>query len=171
MSSIRRFICNDLQTQNLHSTFISSCDGSLRTIFCRFWSWSGWKSGSLSPNSLLEDCNDLWKQKCIFLLASVSLTFVVVWWIVFLGEIYFIALWWLYEVTSVFHWDGSSICLGSSSKTSSFSAFFPLYPDTVYFSSVTPLQSVLFDWLCKFATESCSQMSPKLCILSNQQAV
>ena len=75
-SSIRRIICEDSQTQSCRSTFNGFCKGSSRTIFRRFGDGSGSKSASLLSVSLPEDSDDLSKQKSIFLLASVSLTFV-----------------------------------------------------------------------------------------------
>ena len=107
MSSIRRIICEDSQTQSCRSTFNGFCKGSSRTIFRRFGDGSGSKSASLLSVSLPEDSDDLSKQKSIFLLASVSLTFVDVWYIVLPGEIYFTASWWSYDVTSVVHCAGS----------------------------------------------------------------
>lgn len=103
MSSIRRIICEDSQTQSCRSTFNGFCKGSSLAIFSRFGDGSGSKSGSLLSVSLPEDSDDLSKQKSIFLLASVSLTLVDVWYIVFPGEIYFTASWWSYDVTSVVH--------------------------------------------------------------------
>ena len=76
MSSIRRIICKDSQTQSCHSTFDGFCKDSSQTIFRRFGDGSGSKSASLLSVSLPEDSDDLSKQKSIFLLASVSLTFV-----------------------------------------------------------------------------------------------
>ena len=72
MSSIRRIICEDSQTQSCRSTFNGFCKGSSRTIFRRFGDGSGSKSASLLSVSLPENSDDLSKQKSIFLLASIS---------------------------------------------------------------------------------------------------
>ena len=59
MSSIRRIICKDSQTQSCHSTFDGFCKDSSRTIFRHFGDGSGSKSASLLSVSLPKDSDDL----------------------------------------------------------------------------------------------------------------
>ena len=86
--------------------------------------------------------DDLSKQKSIFLLASVSLTFVVVWYLVLPGEMYFTATWWSYDVTSVVHWAGSEKPMRDPAPRPRASA--PFLPLSWYSFFLSDLESFFF---------------------------
>ena len=98
--------------------------------------------------------DDLSRQKSIFLSTSVSLTFVVVWYLLLPREIYFTAPWWLYDV----HWAGSEKLIQEPASRPLASApfilvlFFFSDLESFFFFSCDAIcinnGILLFDWLC-----------------------
>ena len=86
---------------------------------------------TLDPCHLIRSpkTDDLSRQKSIFLLTSVSLTFVVVCYLLLPGEIYFTALWWSYGVV---HWAGSEKSIQEPASRP-LQLPFSLYPATFLF--------------------------------------
>ena len=86
---------------------------------------------TLDPCHLIHSpkTDDLSRQKSIFLSTSVSLTFVVVCYLLLPGEIYFTAPWWSYDVV---HWAGSEKSIQEPASRPLASA--PFFPLSWYFS-------------------------------------